>query len=179
MKRLLFLIPVLVFALLVGMFYDRLIRGEPDAPLPSPLIGKSVPEFAPLALDGNAESFSRNDLTSGRPVIVNFFASWCAPCVLEAPVLKQLSEQPGVILYGVVHKDDPAKARTFLAKYGNPFSRINSDPDGRAGIDWGVTGIPETFVIDGQGIIRARYAGELTPRVVRDIILPALEPKEP
>ena len=174
MKRLLFLIPVLVFALLLGVFYDRLMRGEPNAPLPSPLIGKAVPEFSTQALDGDAQSFSRTDLTGGRPVIVNFFASWCAPCVLEAPVLKQLSEQPGVVIYGVVYKDDPAKTRTFLAKYGNPFSRINNDPDGRVGIDWGLTGVPETFVIDGQGIIRARHAGELTPRAVREVILPAL-----
>ena len=178
MKRLLFLVPVAVFAILAIVFYDRLIYGDPTAPLPSPLIGKAVPEFPSMPFDAEAESFTRADLTTGRPTIVNFWGSWCAPCVVEAPVLERLSQRPDVTMYGVVHKDDPAKARAFLARYGNPFDRLNNDPDGQVMIEWGVTKIPETFVIDGKGVVLARVAGALTDRTVRDIILPALEPKK-
>jgi cytochrome c biogenesis protein CcmG/thiol:disulfide interchange protein DsbE len=178
MRRLLFLVPVAVFAILAFIFYDRLIYGEPDAPLPSPLIGKPVPEFEVLPLDANAQSFTRADLTGGRPTVVNFWASWCAPCVVEAPVLERLSQRPDVTIYGVVHNDVPDKARAFLAQYGNPFARINADPQRRVSIAWGVTGPPETFVIDGQGIIRARITGALTERDVRDVILPALQSRQ-
>jgi cytochrome c biogenesis protein CcmG/thiol:disulfide interchange protein DsbE len=178
-KRLLFIVPVLVFAILAVVFYDRLMYGSPRAPLPSPLISKPAPDFPSMALDANAEAFSRADLATGRPTLVNFFASWCAPCRLEAPILKELSTRSDFAIYGVVYKDDPAKARRFLEEFGNPFARINSDPQGFAGIEWGITGVPETFVIDGRGVIRARHAGELTPRVVRDVILPALQAKDP
>jgi cytochrome c biogenesis protein CcmG/thiol:disulfide interchange protein DsbE len=98
---------------------------------------------------------------------------------LEAPVLKRLSERPGMTIYGVAYKDDPAKSRVFLEKYGNPFTRLNSDPKGFVGIEWGLTGVPETFVIDGKGVIRARIVGEVTERIVQDVILPALAATEP
>jgi cytochrome c biogenesis protein CcmG/thiol:disulfide interchange protein DsbE len=167
--------PAIIFALVLVVFYDQLMNGQPNAPLPSPLIGKPVPEFQPMALDAETLTFSRADLTQGRPVVVNFWASWCAPCVLEAPVLTRLSERPGVTVYGFAYKDEPANSRSFLAKYGNPFTAINNDPQGFGAIDWGVTAVPETFVVDGNGMIRARVVGQLTDQNVRDVILPALE----
>jgi cytochrome c biogenesis protein CcmG/thiol:disulfide interchange protein DsbE len=106
--------------------------------------------------------------------VINFWASWCAPCRVEAPVLKDLAERRGVTVYGVVYKDTPDKARAFLTELGNPFAKIVDDREGRVGIDWGVTAVPETFVIDAGGTVRVRFAGALTDEVVRDIILPAL-----
>ncbi len=171
MKRLLFALPVFAFALIAVLLYDGLINPRPSV-LPSPLIGKLAPAFQTVALP-DATGFSREELGNGKPTVVNFWASWCAPCRLEAPVLKELSRNPNINVYGVVYKDLPKNARQFLAEFGNPFAKINDDQSGRIGIDWGVTGVPETFVIDGKGIVRVRHAGELTDDVVRDIILPA------
>jgi cytochrome c biogenesis protein CcmG, thiol:disulfide interchange protein DsbE len=173
MRRLIFVIPVALFAVLAGFFYVGLFHGGP-AVLPSPFIGKPAPEFQSIALDGETPPFSYDDLVAGQPTIVNFWGSWCPPCRLEAPVLNALAQRPGVRLYSFVYKDDPRKARAFLNELGNPFAKINNDPDGRIGIDWGITGAPETFVIDGKGIVRAKYVGPLTDEVVRDVILPAL-----
>ena len=106
--------------------------------------------------------------------MVNVFASWCVPCRTEAPVLARLAASRGVALYGLVQKDTPAKVRAFLGEVGNPFQRIALDADGRASIEWGVYGVPETFVIDGRGIIRARFVGALTDEVLANDLLPAI-----
>jgi cytochrome c biogenesis protein CcmG/thiol:disulfide interchange protein DsbE len=172
-RRLLFLIPVAIFAGLAALLYAGLHEGPPSA-LPSPFVGKAPPAFDLSALnEGNG--FSRADLEDGTPTLVNFWASWCAPCRLEAPVLQDLAQNKAFRLYGIAWKDKAEDARAFLDELGNPFARIDHDPTGRTGIDWGVTGVPETFVIDGKGIIRARYAGPLTEDVIRTIILPALQ----
>ena len=171
MKRLVFVLPVAIFALIAVLLYDGLINPRLSV-LPSPLIGKPAPEFQTIAL-ADAVGFTRAELGNGKPTVVNFWASWCAPCRLEAPVLKELSRNPAINVYGVVYKDIPKDAQQFLAEFGNPFAKINDDQSGRIGIDWGVTGVPETFVIDGTGIVRVRHAGELTEDVVRNIILPA------
>ncbi len=110
-----------------------------------------------------------------EPVLVDFWASWCAPCRVEAPVLKDMAERRGLTLYGVVYKDEPAKARAFLAELGNPFAKIVDDPDGRVGIDWGVYGVPETFVVDRQGRIAYKHIGALTPEVLNETVLPLIE----
>ncbi len=107
--------------------------------------------------------------------MVNVFASWCAPCHSEAPVIAQLAGSKDFALYGLVQKDTPARVRAFLAETGNPFRRIALDADGRASIEWGVYGVPETFVIDGRGIIRARIVGEITQEVLTGQLLPAVE----
>ena len=111
------------------------------------------------------QGFGPKDLKSGKVMVVNFFSSTCAPCRLEAPVLNQLAQMPGITLYGYVWKDKPEAARAFLNEVGNPFSRIGMDTDGRLGMNWGVRGWPETFVVDGHGIIRFKYdESALTPR---------------
>lgn len=177
-KRLVFIVPAALFVVLAALFFQVLTLREHESPaaLPSPLVGKPAPDFATKALDAGAEGFTRAELASGKPVVVNFWASWCAPCRIEAPVLKALALRKDITLYGIVYKDEPQKARAFLSELGNPFAKIDNDPDGRIGIEWGVTGVPETFVIDGKGIIRARYAGPLDDEVVRTVILPALKP---
>jgi cytochrome c biogenesis protein CcmG/thiol:disulfide interchange protein DsbE len=126
-------------------------------------------------LDTQAENFTRAELGQGRPVIINFWASWCAPCRIEHSTLESLAARNGVTLYGVAYKDDPEKSRAFLSELGNPFGKINQDREGRVAIDWGVTGVPETFVIDGKGVIRVHYAGPLNESLLQRLILPALK----
>jgi cytochrome c biogenesis protein CcmG/thiol:disulfide interchange protein DsbE len=173
-KRLFFLVPVVVFIGLAWLLYVGLFQGPPSL-LPSPLVGKPAPDIALPALDAQAEKFDRAELGQGRPIIVNFWASWCVPCRLEHSTLEALAARKGIALYGVDYKDKPENARAFLSELGNPFGKINQDQEGRVSIDWGVTGVPETFVIDSKGIIRVHYAGPLNDQVVEQLILPALE----
>ena len=174
MKRLFFLIPVVIFVGLAVLLYVGLFQGPPSL-LPSPLVGKPAPDIALPALDTQAENFTRAELGQGRPVIINFWASWCAPCRIEHSTLESLAARNGVTLYGVAYKDDPEKSRAFLSELGNPFGKINQDREGRVAIDWGVTGVPETFVIDGKGVIRVHYAGPLNESLLQRLILPALK----
>jgi cytochrome c biogenesis protein CcmG/thiol:disulfide interchange protein DsbE len=169
MNRLLFFVPVVVAIGLGWLFYAGL-NGRPPEVLPSPLIGKPAPDFTLPAMDAATPGFTRADLAAGHPTVVNFWASWCAPCRVEQPVLEALAAQKGVALYGVVYKDEADKSRGFLDELGNPFSRLIADANGRSAIDWGVTGVPETFVIDGQGIIRQHYSGALTEEDLQRIL---------
>jgi cytochrome c biogenesis protein CcmG/thiol:disulfide interchange protein DsbE len=107
--------------------------------------------------------------------VVNVFASWCAPCRLEAVQLTTLSKLPGIAVYGLAQKDKPAATRAFLDEVGNPFARIARDDDGRASIEWGVYGVPETYVVDGKGIIRLKYVGQLTEEVLAQQVVPAIK----
>lgn len=173
MRRLIFLVPIVAFVGLAWLFYAGLQEGPPSA-LPSPLIGKPAPNFVLPPLDGESPGFTRADLANGHPTVINFWASWCAPCRVEHPQLRALGDR-GVTLYGVAYKDTAEKARGFLNEMTNPFARIVADANGRAAIDWGVSGVPETFVIDGQGIVRLHYSGALTEQVIVDLILPALK----
>ena len=173
MKRLLYVIPVAIVGGLMWAFAVFLQQGPPGF-LPSQLVGKSAPEFTLPPLDAEAQSFTRAELAQGRPTVINFFASWCTPCRVEHPTLQAMAARGDITLYGIDYKDNPEKARAFLNELGNPFGRINEDRDGRAAIDFGVTGVPETFVVDGNGVIKAHYAGPLSDAVVRGLILPAL-----
>lgn len=173
MKRLLYVIPVAIVGGLMWAFAVFLQQGPPGF-LPSQLVGKSAPEFTLPPLDAEAQAFTRAELSQGRPTVINFFASWCTPCRVEHPTLQAMAARGDITLYGIDYKDNPEKARAFLNELGNPFGRINEDRDGRAAIDFGVTGVPETFVLDGNGMIKAHYAGPLNDTVVQRLILPAL-----
>ena len=173
MKRLIYIVPVLVFAALAWFLFEGL-RGPPPDELPSTLIDKPAPALTLPALDANAAGFGQQDLAAGRVTVVNVFASWCLPCRTEAPQLAQLGQARGVRLFGLVWKDSRVKARAFLAEVGNPYARIGYDGDGRAGIDWGVYGVPETFIIDRHGVIRERFVGPITPDSLVLDILPAI-----
>ena len=173
--RLVFILPILGFAVL-AFFLFKSLWGRPADQIPSAMIDKPAPLESVPALDAQTQGFGAKELTSGKVVVVNFFSSTCVPCRLEAPTLNQLAQMPGVTLYGYVWKDKPEAARAFLDEVGNPFSRIGVDTDGRMGMDWGVRGWPETFVVDGKGIIRFKYdAGPLTPEIIKDQLLPAIE----
>ncbi|HEX3945136.1 MAG TPA: DsbE family thiol:disulfide interchange protein [Rhizomicrobium sp.] len=174
MKRLLYVVPVIAFGVLAWLLFDSLYA-PPHDQLPSALLNKPVPSFSLPALAGTATGFTRADLASGHVTVLNVWASWCVPCRLEAPVLNRIKQLGGVALYGLVYKDKPEQARQFLRENGNPFSRIDLDFRGRAAIDWGVYDVPETFVIDGKGLVRLRYSGPITEDVLTDMLLPAIE----
>jgi cytochrome c biogenesis protein CcmG/thiol:disulfide interchange protein DsbE len=173
-KRALYILPALGFVVVAVFLFRSLMAPPPDI-LPSALIGKPVPRLELPALDAQAQGFGPPELTSGHVTVVNVFASWCAPCRTEAPVIAQLGGKKEFAFYGLVQKDTPPKIRAFLAETGNPFQRIALDADGRASIEWGVYGVPETFVIDGRGIIRARIVGEITQGVLTGQLLPAID----
>ncbi len=171
MKRLIHILPLLGF-LVLGWFLWRGLSLDPRT-IPSARVGKPAPEFALPGLEPDAPGLARGDLATGRPVLVNFFASWCPPCHVEHPLLMKLKRE-GVVLYGIAYKDAPADTRRFLDRLGNPFARIGVDADGRTAIDFGVSGVPETFVVDGRGRIVLHHPGPLTEEAIVDEIRPAL-----
>lgn len=175
-RRLLFLAPLLAFAALAALFLLRIGNGDNPATLPSALIGKPVPEFTlqPLAGSGK-DGIASADLRQGRVTLVNVWASWCIPCREEHPFLMALAKRGDVELYGINNKDGSENARRFLGQFGDPFKRIGADTTGRISIDWGVYGVPETFIVDGKGTIRLRHVGPLNPQIIDTIILPAIE----
>ena len=169
-----YFVPALAFVGLVAVFVVSLVRYPDTTAMPSALVDKPAPRLTLPTLDKKTVAFTPADLASGHVTVINFWSSTCVPCRAEAPALAQLSTLRNVALYGLVYKDDPVKARAFLEEAGDPFRRIDLDTDGRAGIEWGITGVPETFVIDGNGIVRLRYAGPIVGNVLSDIVLPAI-----
>jgi cytochrome c biogenesis protein CcmG/thiol:disulfide interchange protein DsbE len=166
----LYLLPAALFALVAIVFYNRI--GTDTNALPSPLIDKPTPDFALLPLAADAAGFSSADLR-GKVSLVNVFASWCVPCRAEHPVLNALSRSKRVPIYGINYKDKPEAARAWIAELGNPYTQIGTDA-GRVGIDLGVYGVPETFVVDRQGRIRYKHVGPLTQDDVDRKILPLI-----
>lgn len=176
-RRWLYLLPVGLFVVVVAALGWGL--GRDSSVLPSALVGRPAPDFALPPIPGrDAHGFSRADLGRGRPVLVNVWASWCVPCRAENPVLLRLAREEGVTIHGINYKDKVEDARRFLASLGDPFTLIGRDADGRAGIEWGVYGVPETFVVDGRGIVRYRHVGPLLPHDVDGKILPLLRELE-
>ncbi|MDB5594280.1 MAG: periplasmic protein thiol/disulfide oxidoreductase DsbE [Hyphomicrobiales bacterium] len=174
------LLPLFAFVALAGLFVLRLGAGDASR-LPSPLIGKQVPTFTLPPIEGLAgEGFSDADLKAGHVTLVNVFASWCVPCREEHPLLMQIARDPqlaaaGVQLFGLNYKDDPKNARDFLAQSGTPYARVGADRPGRAAIEWGVYGVPETFVVRGDGTIAYKQIGPITQEALRTNIMPAIE----
>jgi len=168
-RRLVFLLPMVLFAALLVAFSVGLTH-DPHL-LPSALIDRPAPKFALPGLYDAAQGLSREDL-GGQVTLVNFFASWCAPCREEHPQLMALARRPGITLEGIVYKDEPEASRRFLDDLGNPFRRIGVDRDGATAIDFGVYGVPETYVVDGSGHIRYRQVGPLSAEDIEQKILP-------
>ena len=174
MNRWITLVPIAAFAVLAFFLFKSLWSPEPSI-IPSALINKPAPRLVLPALDAQSAAFTPADLTAGHVSVVNVFASWCAPCRLEADQLAALARLPGVAVYGLAQKDKPAATRAFLDEVGNPFARIARDDDGRASIEWGVYGVPETYVVDGKGIIRLKYIGQLTQAGLAEQVVPAIK----
>jgi cytochrome c biogenesis protein CcmG/thiol:disulfide interchange protein DsbE len=172
--------PALIFAAVAMLFAFALTSGDPSK-LPSALIGKPVPQTEFPALEGlqNAgapvSGFTSADLGHGKVSVVNFWASWCGPCVEEQPLLIELQQRSGVDLYGINYKDQTTSARRFLGRYGNPFKAVGTDANGRGAIEWGVYGMPETFVVNGQGTIAYKHVGPVTKESMETKLLPAIE----
>ncbi len=171
-------LPLFAFAALAGLLALRLGAGDASK-LPSALIGHPAPPLRLATLDGSGDA----DLHTGKVTIVNVFGSWCEPCHYEHPALLALAAAPElkdgkVTLIGMAQKDSAENIRRFLGAEGNPFAKVMLDPDGRAGIDWGVYGVPETFVVKGDGVVAYKFVGPLTEDTLKNVLLPEIRKAE-
>ncbi|BAF90453.1 thiol:disulfide oxidoreductase periplasmic protein [Azorhizobium caulinodans ORS 571] len=179
-RRPLFVIlPLAVFLALAALFFVRLFAGDPSR-IPSALVGKAAPaiDLQPLAgLSGSSGPVP--GITSaqlkGKVALVNVWASWCVPCREEHPVLMGLSRDPRILLVGLNYKDQPDNARRFLGTFGLPYAAVGVDASGRSAIDWGVYGVPETFVLAPDGTIAQKFVGPLSEQTVREQLMPLIE----
>ena len=178
-RKILVALPLILFLALAALFLYRLGAGDPSR-IPSALIGREVPQtnlppVAGLVHDGkplpgiNAADFKDN------VTLVNVWASWCVPCHDEVPQLEELAKDTRIRLVGINYKDQPDNARRFIGRYGNPFAAIGSDPNGRAAIEWGVYGVPETFVVGRDGRIAYKLVGPITESNLKSVVMPAIE----
>jgi cytochrome c biogenesis protein CcmG/thiol:disulfide interchange protein DsbE len=176
-RRWLVYLPLVLFAALAWLLFLRLNAGDP-ASIPSALIGQSAPRLDLPGLDG-ATSLADSDLRSGHVSVVNIFASWCEPCHYEHETLMALAADPslkarGVVIYGVAQKDSAENIRRFLGAKGDPYARVGLDADGRAGIDWGVYGVPETFIVRGDGSLAFKLVGPMTAATLESEVKPQI-----
>ncbi len=167
-RSLLVILPLLTFAVLAGVFYLRLRSGADPAAIPTVMIGKPAPAFqlppvAELTTDGRPVPGLASADFKGRVTLVNFYASWCAPCQIEHPMLMRMAREPDIRVVGIDYKDTPAAGRRFLERNGVPYAAVGSDTTGRVGIDFGVYGVPESFIVGPDGTIRDKLVGIVTP----------------
>ncbi|KQT52058.1 thiol:disulfide interchange protein [Aureimonas sp. Leaf454] len=173
-------LPVVLFAGLAGVFLYQLVSGHDPQEIPSALIGAKAPatNLPPLeglvAADGSAVPGLVLSGGDPRPTLVNVFASWCGPCRVEHPILMEIAGDPRVRLVGINYKDKPENARRFLADLGNPYAAVGTDLSGRAGIDWGVYGVPETFLVGADGTILWKQTGPFSARDVTEKLEPEI-----
>ena len=174
--KLSFILPLIGFLILAGFaaaaLFATLSGSRNPAQLPSVLISKPAPATPVPLLDNGLGTLDLADF-AGEPLLVNFFASWCAPCRAEAPALALLAES--VMVIGIAYKDKPADTTAFLTQFGNPFSAIGVDRDGRLGFAWGVYGVPESYVIGSDGTVLLRHAGPIDRRVLDEVVMPAIK----
>ncbi|MGJ8534312.1 MAG: DsbE family thiol:disulfide interchange protein [Alphaproteobacteria bacterium] len=178
-RRMLAFVPLLIFAGLAALFFIQLSRGGGSNVVPSALIGAAVPQVELAALDGLKNSGVQvpglsPDQMKGRVSIVNIWASWCAPCRAEHPILVELSEDERFQVIGINYKDKPSNALRFLGSLGNPYDIVGVDEDGRSSIEWGVYGVPETFIVDADGKIAHKHVGPLSTASMESSFMPAL-----
>ena len=177
------LLPLVVFLALALIFYKQLAGGGASSDIPSALIGKPVPEVSFAPLEGLSQGGAAvpavtpellKSIPEGKLAIVNVWASWCGPCRQEHPLLVQLGGEEAFAIYGINYKDHTENALRFLGQLGNPYDAVGVDPKGRGAIEWGVYGIPETFIVGKDGTILAKHVGPLTPEAVEKTIRPLL-----
>ncbi|MHB1110654.1 MAG: DsbE family thiol:disulfide interchange protein [Devosia sp.] len=172
-RILLLVLPLAALVALIAVFALNINR-DPSF-VRSVLIDKPAPEFSLAAVEGLGVPGFDTAALKGQVTVVNVFASWCIPCRDEHPLLVALKAQTGVALYGINQKDAPENARAFLDELGNPYDAIGADANGRVSIDWGVYGVPETFVVNAEGLITFKHVGPLSPRSLEEELLPAIE----
>jgi cytochrome c biogenesis protein CcmG, thiol:disulfide interchange protein DsbE len=178
-RRWLVLVPLALFLALAALFVLRLGAGDPSR-LPSALIGRPAPATVLPPVEGLTQAGTPlpgiDPATfKGAVTLLNVWASWCVPCHDEAPLLTQLAQDARIRLVGINYKDQPDNARRFLGRYGNPFAAVGADQNGRASIEWGVYGVPETFVLDREGRIAFKLVGPITPDNLERALKPAIE----
>jgi len=172
-RRLLFVLPLAAFATLAAWFWMGLAPNRDPSLVPSVMIGRPVPAFDLAPLEAGKPGLKSDEL-KGRVTLINFFASWCVPCRAEAPLLMDLAKDKRLELDGIAYKNKPGDTEAFLAELGNPFTRVVVDDTGRTAIDFGVYGVPESYLVDKDGVIRFREAGPLTPDVIETQLKPLL-----
>ena len=180
MRRLVVLIPVAVFAALVGVMASLLTdteRNDNLARLPSALIDKPAPGFALPQVDPSVPGGFATENLKGQVSVINVFASWCVPCLAEHPHITRIAEA-GVPVYGINHRDRPEDAVNWLRRHGNPYTAVGADADARVSLEWGVTGVPETFIVDANGIIVYKHVGPVTQDTLENRIMPKLREAE-
>lgn len=173
----------LIFLLVIGALFVWRLGFDKHGPkfIPSALIGKKVPDFQLAPMNGLVKNgkpvpgYGSADLQKGKISIINVWSSWCGSCRSEHRFLKRLAERSGVPIYGLNYKDTASAGRAFLARFGNPYSAIGMDPRGRLGIDLGVYGVPETFIIDGKGIVRYKLPGPVSDEIIEKELLPIIK----
>lgn len=183
-------VPLIVFGALAVLFLIQLLSGRDPNEIPSALIDRPAPQFELPALEGlmagrtPVPGLATSDLIGGdgvgpdldgRVTVVNIFASWCVPCRDEHPFLADLAEDPRVRLVGINYKDKAENALRFLGTLGNPYAAVGVDQNGRAAIDWGVYGVPETFVVDAEGRVRYKFIGPINAQSLRTVLMPKIE----
>ncbi|HTV68040.1 MAG TPA: DsbE family thiol:disulfide interchange protein [Rhizobiaceae bacterium] len=173
-SKLVFL-PLIFFAALAGVFLMQLLSGRDISVVPSALIGEPAPETHLPPLAGANLPGIESSAFAGKVTLVNVWASWCAPCREEHPLLVELAKDKRFAIAGLNYKDRPENAKTFLDGLGNPYSAIGVDETGRTGIEWGVYGVPETFLVGKDGVILFKHVGPLTLDAVRTALLPEIE----
>lgn len=171
-RRLVYLLPLAAF-IAVAIWFAIALTRDPSV-VPSALIDQPIPDFALSAVEGVSVPGLSDETIKGKVALVNVFASWCVPCKAEHPILMRLTEEKRVPIYGINYKDRAQDSRAWLKDLGNPYAAIGHDESGRVGIDWGVYGVPETFVIDREGRIRHKQVGPITPQILQDTILPLI-----
>lgn len=179
MRRIWVILPLAVFLALAALFFVRLGAGDVSR-IPSALIGRpapatSLPPIEGLLRDGKPVPGMAVADFAGAVTVVNVWASWCLPCRDEVPLLIDLAKDTRIRVVGINYKDRPENARRFLGRFGNPFVASGADVNGRAAIEWGVYGVPETFVVDRDGRIRYKHIGPITPQVLAETLLPLIE----
>ncbi len=175
MKRLTVLLPLCLSLILIGVFASVLMSGRNAQDIPSALLDRPAPIFTAPSLSGGT-GLSSEDFKgpANQVTLLNIWASWCAPCRAEHPYITQLGRDPSIRLVGLNYKDKPEAAEKFLTALGNPYEKIGMDNEGRIGIDYGVYGVPETYIIDHMGTIRYKVIGPVTPEVIKKELTPLI-----
>jgi len=169
------LLPLALFLALAGLFLAQLLSGRDNSVVPSALIGAEAPQMQLPGLEGADLPGLDSAAFAGKVTLVNVWASWCAPCRIEHPLLMQLAADDRFAIVGINYKDSPENARRFLGELGNPYDAVGVDGNGRAAIDWGVYGVPETFLVGKDGRIAFKHVGPFFPQIVASTLLPEIE----